>query len=134
MAEYMSYEEYLVKVREGIVTERGNCPVTPLLRKLQGKWKTQILYELCMRDSVRFGELRKALPEITSSTLSNTLKELKTTALSAANSLMKSRPMWNTPSPTKDAIYSPYSTRLWYGGSSMRTIETPAQIVTLWLY
>ena len=24
MAEYMSYEEYLVKVREGIVTERGN--------------------------------------------------------------------------------------------------------------
>ena len=46
MAEYMSYEEYLVKVKEGIVTEKGNCPVTPLLRKLQGKWKTQILYEL----------------------------------------------------------------------------------------
>ena len=29
--EYMSYEEYLVNVKKGIVTKDGNCPVTPLL-------------------------------------------------------------------------------------------------------
>lgn len=77
MEEYMSYEEYLERVKEGIVTERGNCPVTPLLQKLQGKWKTQILYELCMHDHVRYGEFRKALPEITGSMLSTALKELE---------------------------------------------------------
>ena len=30
----------------------GNSPVTPLLLMLQGKWKTQILYELCIHDTV----------------------------------------------------------------------------------
>ena len=34
MNEYMSYEEYLEKVKTGILTEDGNCPVTPLLRPL----------------------------------------------------------------------------------------------------
>lgn len=33
--EYMSYEEYLVKVKQGIVTRDGNCPVTPLLLMLR---------------------------------------------------------------------------------------------------
>lgn len=56
---YMSYEQYLVDVKKGIVTDQGNCPVTPLLQKLQGKWKSQILYELCIHDPARFGEIKK---------------------------------------------------------------------------
>lgn len=64
MQEYMTYEEYLRDVKKGIVTNLGNCPVTPLLLMLQGKWKTQILYELCIYDTVRFGVLKKALPGI----------------------------------------------------------------------
>lgn len=61
---YMSYEQYLVDVKKGIVTDQGNCPVTPLLQKLQGKWKSQILYELCIHDPARFGEIKKDLPGI----------------------------------------------------------------------
>ena len=57
----MSYEEYLVKVKEGIVTDLGHCPVTPLLVMLQGRWKSQIMYELCIYDSIRFGQLKKDL-------------------------------------------------------------------------
>ena len=38
----MTYEEYVKKVKLGIVTEEGNCPVTPLLIMLSGKWKSQI--------------------------------------------------------------------------------------------
>ncbi len=34
---YASYEEYSVKVRDGIVTDQGNCPAMPLLLMLQGK-------------------------------------------------------------------------------------------------
>lgn len=81
MAEYMSYEEYLVKVKEGILTDRGNCPVTPLLMMMRGKWKTQVLYEFCIYDRVRFGQLKKDLPDITNTMLSNTLRELESDGL-----------------------------------------------------
>ena len=43
---YMSYEDYLVNLKKGIVTRDGNCPVTPLLVVLQGRWKSQVYYRL----------------------------------------------------------------------------------------
>lgn len=75
--EYMSYEDYLVNVKRGIVTSDGNCPVTPLLKKLQGKWKSQVLYGLCIQSPSRFGEIKKSLPGITNTMLSTVLKELE---------------------------------------------------------
>ena len=77
MNEVMSYEEFLVRVKEGIVTARGNCPITPLLVMLQGKWKNQVLYELCIKDPLRFGELKKNLTGITNTMLTSTLRELE---------------------------------------------------------
>lgn len=77
MNDYMSYEEYLEKVKTGILTDNGNCPVTPLLIMLQGKWKTQVLYEFCIHDKIRFGELKKDLPGITNTMLTKTLKDLE---------------------------------------------------------
>ena len=77
MADYMSYEEYLKQLRQGIVTEDGNCPVTPLLLMLQGKWKSQLLYELCTVETARFGQLKKDLPGITNTMLSKALRELE---------------------------------------------------------
>ena len=77
MNEVMSYEEFLVRVKEGIVTPRGNCPITPLLVMLQGKWKNQVLYELCIKDPLRFGELKKNLTGITNTMLTSTLRELE---------------------------------------------------------
>lgn len=77
MDEVMSYEEFLVRVKEGIVTEKGNCPITPLLVMLQGKWKNQVLYELCIHNPVRFGEIKKDLPEITNTMLTSTLRDLE---------------------------------------------------------
>lgn len=73
----MTYEEYLRDVKRGIVTDLGNCPVTPLLRMLQGKWKTQILYELCIHDTARFSTLKEELPGITSTMLTSSLRELE---------------------------------------------------------
>ena len=81
MEKYMTYEEYLVKVKTGIVTESGNCPVTPVLLMLRGKWKNQVLYELCIQETVRFGELKKALTGITNTMLTNTLRDLETDGL-----------------------------------------------------
>ncbi|WP_294321384.1 winged helix-turn-helix transcriptional regulator [Pseudobutyrivibrio sp.] len=75
--DYMSYEEYLVEVKKGIVTRGGNCPVTPLLEMLSGRWKSQLMYELCIYDSVRFGQLKKDLPGITNTMLTKSLRELE---------------------------------------------------------
>lgn len=77
MEEKMSYKEFLVRVKEGIVTPSGNCPVTPVLLLLQGKWKSQVLYELCVNDIVRFGQLKKNLPGITNTMLTSTLREFE---------------------------------------------------------
>ena len=73
----MSYEEFLKQVKVGIVTPKGNCPVTPVLLLFQGKWKNQVIYELCIHDKVRFGELKKALSGITNSMLATTLRSLE---------------------------------------------------------
>ena len=75
--EYMSYEEYLVNLKKGIVTKDGNCPVTPLLVMLQGRWKSQLMYEMCIYDTVRFGQLKKDLPGITNTMLTKALRELE---------------------------------------------------------
>ena len=77
MKEIMSYEQYLVDVKKGIVTDQGNCPVTPLLQKLQGKWKSQILYELCILNPARVGQIKRDLPGITNTVLTNALRELE---------------------------------------------------------
>ncbi len=56
----MTYEEFKEKVGSVILTDDGNCPVTPVVQMLQGKWKLQILYELCIKCPMRFGELKKS--------------------------------------------------------------------------
>lgn len=81
MREFMTYDEYLRDVKKGILTERGNCSVTPLLIMLQGKWKTRILYELCIYDTVRFSVLKKELEGITNTMQTNALRELEADGL-----------------------------------------------------
>ena len=76
-APIMTYEEFKEKVGSVILTDEGNCPVTPVVQMLQGKWKLQILYELCIKCPMRFGELKKMLKPITNTALTNALKELE---------------------------------------------------------
>ena len=73
----MTYEEFKEKVGSVILTGEGNCPVTPVVQMLQGKWKLQILYELCIKCPMRFGELKKVLKPITNTALTNALKDLE---------------------------------------------------------
>ena len=76
-AKHGSDDEFIKKVKEGIVTESGNCPVTPGLTLFQGKWTDQVLYVLCIHDSIRFGEMKRNLPGITNTMLTATLKALE---------------------------------------------------------
>lgn len=75
--ESMTYDEYLIHMKRGIVTRNGNCPVTPLLLMLQGRWKSQLMYEMCICETARFGQLKKDLPGITNTMLTKALRELE---------------------------------------------------------
>lgn len=77
MNQQLSYEEFLIRLDSFILTEKGNCPVTSVLQLLQGKWKMQIIYLLCVKSPMRFGEFRKFLPGLTNTMLTNALRELE---------------------------------------------------------
>ena len=53
-----------------------SCPVELSLSVIQGKWKILILWQL-RKDTLRYSELRKALPKITHKMLSQQLKDLE---------------------------------------------------------
>ena len=81
MSEFMSYEEFL-QIREACdASAPESCPIFAALNTLQGKWKNNVLCELCQKDVLRFGELKKALPSITNTMLTATLRELETDGL-----------------------------------------------------
>ena len=68
-------QDYLNRLLTEPVSEQ--CPVRRTLELLSGKWRTHIIYELCKRPSMRFGELKKAYPMITNAMLTHTLRDLE---------------------------------------------------------
>lgn len=60
-----------------------NCPIYKTMTIFQGKWNAWVLFELGRHDTMRFGELRKAIPGLSSTVLSTTLKDLEDKGLVA---------------------------------------------------
>lgn len=75
MKKELTAEKYLNRVMTEKVDD--NCPMRRTLELLSGKWRTHIIYELCKNDSCRFSELKKAVPRITNTMLTNTLRDLE---------------------------------------------------------
>ena len=75
MKKNMTAESYLQKILSTEV--RDDCPMRRTLELLSGKWRTHIIYELCKKPSCRFGELKKAVPRITNTMLTSTLRDLE---------------------------------------------------------
>lgn len=68
-------EEYLQRILSS--ETKSDCPMRRTLELISGKWRTHIIYELCKKPSCRFGELKKALPRITNTMLTATLRDLE---------------------------------------------------------
>ena len=58
----------------------GQCPVAAAIDVIGGKWTIIILYHLRGR-TMRFGELRKAIPKITQKMLTHQLRDLEANKL-----------------------------------------------------
>ena len=54
-----------------------NCPIYKTMEIFQGKWNAWILFELGRNETIRFGELQKAIPGISKPVLSAALKDLE---------------------------------------------------------
>ena len=57
--------------------QQDECPVKRTLSQLQGKWNLRIIYELSKQEAMRFGELKKAIPDISNTVLTSALKDLE---------------------------------------------------------
>ncbi len=54
-----------------------NCPIEAALEIISGKWKSVILYHLLKEKKLRFGELKKKLPNVTQRMLTKQLREME---------------------------------------------------------
>ena len=63
------------------------CSVEAALSVIGGRWKAVILFNLLKNDVLRFGELKRAIPEIRQRMLTNQLRELETDGIFARKSL-----------------------------------------------
>ena len=55
---------------------RPSCPVATTINLLSGKWELNIIYQLFVHDTLRFGQLRKLLPGITNTMLTKVHQKL----------------------------------------------------------
>ena len=55
-----------------------DCPMRRTLELLSGKWRLYVLYVLSKASVCRFGALKRAIPGITSTMLTHTLRDLET--------------------------------------------------------
>lgn len=60
-----------------ILPNEPSCPVDYAFRRIGGKYKGRILWYLHVKQIMRYGELRKALSDITPKMLTQALRELE---------------------------------------------------------
>lgn len=53
------------------------CPIRNILSRMSDKWSLLVIYKLTQVENMRFGELRRAIPDISQKMLTVTLRTLE---------------------------------------------------------
>lgn len=53
------------------------CPIRNILARMSDKWSLLVFYTLTRADRMRFGELRRAIPDVSQKMLTTTLRTLE---------------------------------------------------------
>lgn len=77
MAKELTIDSFVETLLTPADSSNTHCPIRKTLDMLSGKWRTQVLYELCRKDSCRFSELKARIPKITNTMLTTTLRDLE---------------------------------------------------------
>ncbi|SFT36749.1 transcriptional regulator, HxlR family [Actinopolyspora lacussalsi subsp. righensis] len=85
-----------MQLRERVEEMAGYCDVEVALVVIGGKWKLLILKHL-LAGTQRFGQLKRAMPDITQRMLTRQLRELEEHGLDDAPSTPRSRRVPSTP-------------------------------------
>ena len=73
----LDYESIRIRRKSKEYTRIEECPIRNVLSHFFGKWSLLILSILSENDTTRFSSIQKALPDISSKVLSDTLKNLE---------------------------------------------------------
>ena len=65
------------KIPDMTTEEIRNCPIYKTMQIFQGKWNAWVLFELGRNETMRFGELKKAIPGISNTVLATTFRDLE---------------------------------------------------------
>ncbi len=80
MEKGLTFDQFIERAQmETEITE--DCAMYRAMQTINGRWRMVVMYQLSKKDSFRFGELQKSLPNITKSMLSTALKELEDNGL-----------------------------------------------------
>lgn len=55
----------------------AQCPIRNILARMSDKWSLLVIYTLSQRGTMRFGELKRAIPDISQKMLTVTLRTLE---------------------------------------------------------
>ena len=84
----------------GLYDDKTECPILHVFRRIGGKWKLLVIYFLSLQKVIRFGQLRRTLPEISERMLVRQLRELEDDGL-------VSRTVYGTVPPRVDYALTP---------------------------
>ena len=59
------------------------CPIRNVLARMSDKWSLLVIYTLTQSEKVRFGDIRRAIPDISQKMLTVTLRTLEEDGLTA---------------------------------------------------
>lgn len=114
-----------------MVLKRLTWPAELTLNLIGGKWKGLILHQVLVKESLRFGELKKLLPGISAKMLTKHLKELEIDGLVTRHQTLGLHPRIHYLPTTRSKTLAPILMAIREWGEEHLEIYDPKPVDTM---